>query len=344
MDLTQILKLLQNTINTYHSKSKFWSGVNEFWVVSNSNKVAQNIAKINERKAAHSVSTFDFSTLYTKIPHDLLFEAMDKIVDLVFKRKTNHFIHVSRTASWSTSGTAANGNRVYSKEKIKLAIRYLVENCFFKVGGLLFRQTIGIPMGSDPAPFLANLFLYVYESEWLQDLKKTDPIRARRFVNVFRYIDDLISINDRDEFLNSYLSIYPPQMKLTKENSSHKEATFLDMGIEINNGTISTKLYDKRDAFGFSIVRMPYASSNVPSKMFYATICAEILRIGRASSLYSQFLRSTQAFLARMKKQGAKINGVRKTSMKMLNRHFDVFSKYQKSLQGISDDIMSYSS
>jgi hypothetical protein len=45
-----------------------------------------------------------------------------------------------------------------------------------------------------------------------------------------------------------------------------------------------------------------------------------------------------------MKKQGAKINGVRKTSMKMLNRHFDVFSKYQKSLQGISDDIMSYSS
>ena len=35
-------------------------------------------------------------------------------------------------------------------------------------GDELFRQVIGIPMGTDCAPFLANLFLYSYECEWTE--------------------------------------------------------------------------------------------------------------------------------------------------------------------------------
>ena len=39
----------------------------------------------------------------------------------------------------------------------KEAVRYLMENCFFTFGDRVYRQKIGIPMGSDPAPFMANL-------------------------------------------------------------------------------------------------------------------------------------------------------------------------------------------
>ena len=39
------------------------------------------------------------------------------------------------------------------------ALKFLIEKVYFEVGGKLFRQKIGIPIGIDPAPFLANLFL-----------------------------------------------------------------------------------------------------------------------------------------------------------------------------------------
>ena len=46
---------------------------------------------------------------------------------------------------------------------MKDAVSYLLFNCDFTVGPNIFSQIIGIPMGSDPAPFYANLFLYFYK-------------------------------------------------------------------------------------------------------------------------------------------------------------------------------------
>ena len=64
---------------------------------------------------------------------------------------------------------------------------------------------IGIPMGSGPAPFFANLFLYFYESKSMRELKKNDLIKARELCNIFRFIEDLNSINDGGEFESNFL-------------------------------------------------------------------------------------------------------------------------------------------
>ena len=48
-------------------------------------------------------------------------------------------------------------------DKLKDAVEDLLDNCYIKVGDSLFRQIIGIPMGSDPALYIANLFLYYFE-------------------------------------------------------------------------------------------------------------------------------------------------------------------------------------
>ena len=63
-------------------------------------------------------------------------------------------------------------------------------------------------------------------------------------------------------------------------------ASYLDLAIELNGGIAETKLFDKSETFKFSVVRMPYKRSNIPQKMFYATIGAEVLRICRATSNY----------------------------------------------------------
>ena len=48
-------------------------------------------------------------------------------------------------------------------------IEFLIDNIFVQFGGRLFRQVIGIPMGTNCAPLLADLFLYSYENEFLDN-------------------------------------------------------------------------------------------------------------------------------------------------------------------------------
>ena len=48
--------------------------------------------------------------------------------------------------------------------------------------------------------------------------------------------------------------IYPAELQLNKVNSSDTEAPFLDLNLSISNGTVSTKIYYKRDDSDFDIV------------------------------------------------------------------------------------------
>ena len=128
---------------------------------------------------------------------------------------------------------------------------------------------------------------------------------------------------------NHYKEIYPPELVLNKENPTHnKTATFLDLNININRNKFEYELYDKRNAFGFNIVRFPYKSSNMPLRMFYSTIGAEFLRICRASSQYKPFIDACQPFVARMRNQGADNDKMFQCINKMINNHKDDFGKF----------------
>ena len=57
-------------------------------------------------------------------------------------------------------------------------------------------------------------------------------------------------------------------MELKVENENNYSASFLYLAIELNEGIAETNLFDKRDTFKFSVVRMPYKRSNIPQKYF----------------------------------------------------------------------------
>ena len=316
--VTNIFKLFYRQIETYNAKSQFYSSVKTFWVIQNNENVIKSLNKLNTRNNANSISTFDFSTLYTKIPHKKLLDVLYHLVDFCFEGGTHELISVSNVrARWVSKSSKAG--LTFNRNAVKDAIKYLMDNCYFTFGEKLFRQIVGIPMGSDPAPFMANLFLYHYESKWVKSLKKDSLQRARRYNHTFRFIDDLLTINDRDEFLSSFKEIYPPELQLNLEHSGDK-VTFLDLEITKENGYFSTKLFDKRDEFPFSIVRLPFASSNIPTNMFYSSIGAEILRIGRVSSSADNFLSSCNTLIARVKRQGAKQHKLEKILKKTYGR------------------------
>ena len=340
-DVTPILKLFQNQIKSFHDKNRLWTNVSNFWIIQNNTPVVERIDKINQKKKAVSVRTFDFSTLYTKIPHNLLKGALCEIVDFCFKGGISKGVYVhNNEAFWRKP--SKDSTDPYTMETIKSLLEYVIDNAFFQVGNKVFRQIIGIPMGSDPAPFIANLFLYTYENRFMFNLKKDDMSRAKNLRHVFRFIDDLIALNDNDEFMRSHKDIYPPEMELKVENEDNLSASFLDLALAIQEGIINTKLFDKRDAFNFSVVRMPFKCSNIPNKMFYSTIGAEVLRICRTTSHYNFFLVSARSLIVRMRNQGADTQGLQRVLNKMLNRHWKPFEKFGVSLEQIALDISSF--
>ena len=204
--VTKILKLFYRQIEKYNSKSDFYLTAKTFWVIQNNEDVLKSISKINRRNSARSINTYDFSTLYTKIPHQKLLEVLNELVDFCFKGGTHEQLSLTNSGAKWVSKSSKTG-LIFDRIAIKDAIKYLMGNCYFTFGEKIFRQIIGIPMGSDPAPFMANLFLYHYESNWTKNLKQNSIQRARMFRHTFRYKDDLLTINDNDEFSKSFIDI-----------------------------------------------------------------------------------------------------------------------------------------
>ena len=49
-------------------------------------------------------------------------------------------------------------------------LNFLIDNIFVVFGGKVFQQIVGIPMGTNCAPLLADIFLYSYETEFIHSL------------------------------------------------------------------------------------------------------------------------------------------------------------------------------
>ena len=108
-------------------------------------------------------------------------------------------------------------------------VEFLIDNIFVKFGECLFRQVIGIPMGTNCAPLLADLFLYSYESEVLDNMIRGGHRKlARSFSLCYRYIDDLIVFNNK-KFGDYVKEIYPSQLTFEKATTSDDLANYLDL-------------------------------------------------------------------------------------------------------------------
>jgi hypothetical protein len=75
-------------------------------------------------------------------------------------------------------------------------------------------STVGIPMGTNCSPLLADLFLYSYEADFIQGLLKKNEKKLARFFNfTFRYIDDVLSLNNAS-FGDFVDRIYPIELEI----------------------------------------------------------------------------------------------------------------------------------
>ena len=283
---------------------------------------------------ATSLSTYDFSTLYTTLPHNLIKEKLINLIEWTFKWEGSPYIACNERQAFFTSEDTKR-YKLWSCQNVCEALIYLLDNIYIRFGTKLYRQIVGIPIGTNCAPLVADLFLFCYERDFmtsLSDIKQAEIIET--FKSTSRYLDDLLNI-DNPYFEGMVNRIYPPELQLNKANTSDTEAPFLDLHLSISNGFVSSKIYDKRDDFDFDIVNFPFLDGDVPRSTSYGIYISQLIRFARVSSHVVDFNARNKSLTAKLLQQGYRYHKLRKTFSKFYLRHYELVSKFNVGLKSL---------
>ena len=107
------------------------------------------IRKTNYFSPAKHFDSFDFS-LYTSIPHDSLKIAFTTLVKEAYRVRSNEFLVVDKygNAFWSDTPSTSYKTSI-REDSLTEMMEYLIDNIYIRVGNKVFRQQVGIPMGTD---------------------------------------------------------------------------------------------------------------------------------------------------------------------------------------------------
>ena len=277
--------------------------------MDNSKDVLDKLSNINNPSAIH---TYDFSTLYTNLPLDLvkkeLFEMIDRYFD-INERKSNKYIVLNQF--WKTAHFGSdNRNGSYDRDRLKTALEYLLFNSYVRFGPYMFKQIKGIPMGGNASPLIADLFLANLEFKYMDKLvssKSPNNLRlARKFSNNSRYIDDIgvCNMNDINDFVICSKDIYPDSIPLTAGCLKNHKDTFLDLDINIDEGRFVTKIYHKVDDFDFDVVTFPFPTSNISDFITYNSFYSQLVRFSSICSRFCDFASRSKNLLESLLHRG----------------------------------------
>jgi len=217
------------------------------WILKNSKDLLEYIQS-RSLSSCNSIKLFDFSTLYTTIPHSKLKDKLRELVQQCFLKKNSQrrykYLVLGRDISYFVKHSS-DSTKKFSETDIFNMLEFLIDNIFIKFGGRVFQQTVGIHMCTNCAPLLADMFLYSYEADFIQGLfKKKKKKLARCFNFTFRYIDDILSLNN-SRFGDFVDRIYPIELEIKNTTDTDRSASYLDLHLEIDSeGRLRTILYD----------------------------------------------------------------------------------------------------
>ena len=141
------------------------------------------MSALNRTTNFKNIKTYDFQTLYTKVPQD-------KLKEYVFQVKESKYINIRN--KYAVSSNTKSTKFCFTKVELIRYLNYSIDNTFVLFCNQVYRQSIGIPIERNDASHLANLFLHMYEAFFhhLQDYYQPEIIT--KFGNLYRFQDDLI--------------------------------------------------------------------------------------------------------------------------------------------------------
>ena len=163
--LTSCLTAVKRHVIKYCEKVYERLGKNIFWSIKKSGEILDNL-KARDFNAT-SLSTYDFSTPYTTLPHNLI---KDKLIDLIertFQREGSPYLACNDRNAFFTSEKPKRYHS-WSCQNVCDALTFLLDNIFIRFCTKLYRQVAGIPMGTNCAPLVVDLFLFCYERDFMR--------------------------------------------------------------------------------------------------------------------------------------------------------------------------------
>ena len=103
------------------------------------------------------MNTWDFSTLYPSLPHAQLKKQLHDLLERVFNSKGKSFIDTNNFRTFWANDKTSTRFAYFSYRELGLAIDLLIDNIYVRFGSSVFWQVIGIPMGTNSAPLLADI-------------------------------------------------------------------------------------------------------------------------------------------------------------------------------------------
>ena len=168
------------------------SGKHLFWSIKNSGEALNKLKSRGFR--ATSLSTYDFSTFYTTLPHNLIKAKIINLTEWTFKREDSPYLACNERQAFFTFGDTKR-YKLWSCQITCEASLYILESIYIRFGTKLYRQIVGIPMGTNCASLVADLFLFCYERDFktsLSHVKQAEIIKTFIYINsTSRYLDDL---------------------------------------------------------------------------------------------------------------------------------------------------------
>ena len=186
------------------------------------------------------------------------------------------------------------------------------------VGGCIFQQTFGIPMGTNSAPLLDDWFLSSHKADSIHEiLKKNVKKLARSFNFTFHYIDDVLS--RFGDFV---------ELEIRDTTNIDRSASYLDIHLEIDSeGRLRTKLYDKRDDFNCPIVNFPFICSNISATPAYGVYISQLIQYSRACGSYQDFFDRKFLLTRKLLNQELLLFKLKSSLRKFYGCHLDMFDR-----------------
>ena len=158
--VTKILSAVKEGQQKYCETVYSRSGINHMWILKNSKDLLDNL-KSRSFSQESSIKTFDFSTLYTTLPHDKLKNPLKETIHKAFSHRNygSKFVVLGYNSTYF-SNTIQKGKTCYSEEQVISMLEFLIDNIFVSFGGTLFQQVVGIPMGTNCAPS-SSRFIFI---------------------------------------------------------------------------------------------------------------------------------------------------------------------------------------
>ena len=193
-------------------------------------------------------------------------------------------------------------------------------------------------MGTNCAPLLADLFLYSYEAEFYTKSPPSRQETPRTTIQFHLQIYDVLSLKNT-KFAEYLEFIYPRELEIKETTETPASSSYLDCYLYIDNGKLTTRLYDKRDDFNFPIVNFPFLSSNIPSAPAYGVYVSQLIRSARTCSNYQDFMERGKVLTQKLLSQGYQKTKLVATLKKFYGRHHDLVNPYNVAVSRIVSDV-----